>query len=498
MNIDNNILSKWSNLISACKAYYIDSQPTGISDSEYDLLEQRAISEDGFYVRDYILDTYLKGTKTKNSYIDKIKKFKAPGSMYEAIKTSVNELGTGDIYCTLKYDGSSIAIYLDPINGIPKRIVTVGNTNIGDWGVDQTAKLINLIPSKFPKGIVAIQCEALIDITRLRDINPEKARQKANGLINSKYCDQEVQELLTLRAFRYYTDDLSEDGRNLKNADYRKTLYSLGISYSTIDQHITFCPAQVWTYSELSKTPNICESDRTVTDTGTFLNDGWVLYNKTGVCQRAIKFAGAGSGTEAIKTTVKRIIWNDQSKKGKDSWSANVEIEPVQVKGCTIKKPSAGSVSKLIKNNITPGATVGIILANSTIPMVGNVFKPGNGDYMWPTCECGYKLGKNDIYGSLLKCGNPSCSVRLGRMRKVISSINSLSELDLNKLLVIDRFRWENTNINTNMLISFVQKDDKNSYYNYLASFLKTDLQIRNLMLVWEASFIILRENVGK
>ena len=152
----------------------------------------------------------------------------------------------------------------------------------------------------------------------------------------------------------------------------------------------------------------------------------------------------------------------------------------------------------MLKNNITPGATVGIILANSTIPMVGNVFTPGNGNYMWPTCECGYKLGKNDIYGSLLKCGNPSCSVRLDRMRKVISSIKSLSELDLNKLLVIDRFRWENTKIDINMLISFVQKDDKNSYYNYLVSFLKTDLQIKNLMLVWEASFIVLRENVGK
>lgn len=151
-----------------------------------------------------------------------------------------------------------------------------------------------------------------------------------------------------------------------------------------------------------------------------------MLYNEHGICQRAIKYAGAGSGTEAIKTRVKSIIWNDQTCKGKDSWSANVEIEPVQVKGCTIKKPSAGSVSKLIKNNITPGAEVGIILANSTIPMVGNVFKPGNGDYMWPACKCGYRLSSKDIYGSLLKCGNPMCSERLGRMRKVLDKTNSL------------------------------------------------------------------------
>ena len=39
--------------------------------------------------------------------------------------------------------------------------------------------------------------------------------------------------------------------------------------------------------------------------------------------------------------------------KGKDSWSANVIVEPIVVKGSTIRKPSAGSVSKLVKNNIT-------------------------------------------------------------------------------------------------------------------------------------------------
>ena len=211
MNIKDSVLAKWSILINACKSYYIDSQPTGISDSDYDEMEQRAINEDGFFVRDYVFDTYLKGVKTKNSYIEKIKKFKAPKSMLDAIRKSIVELGTDKIYLDLKYDGSSIAVYIDPTNGVPKRVVTVGNANINDWGVDQTAKLFNFLPQRFPRGIVAIQCEALIDIERLdKSIDPEKARQKANGLINSKYCDQEVSELLTLRAYRYYTDDSEE------------------------------------------------------------------------------------------------------------------------------------------------------------------------------------------------------------------------------------------------------------------------------------------------
>ena len=43
------ILEKWSVLINACKSYYIDSIPTGLTDSEYDLMEQRAAQEDNFF-----------------------------------------------------------------------------------------------------------------------------------------------------------------------------------------------------------------------------------------------------------------------------------------------------------------------------------------------------------------------------------------------------------------------------------------------------------------
>lgn len=484
MEVQEQVLRKWSNLIDVAKKYWIDSTPTGISDQEFDYLEAQAIREDGFYVRDYVFQTYLKGTKTLNKYIEKIKKFKVSGPMYEAFKQSEKELGTS-MYYTLKYDGSSIAIYLNPSTGQLQRIVTVGNLNLDNYGVDQTWKLANFLPPVFPKGIVAIQCEALVDTQRLNESDPQRARQKANGLINSKYCDSEVSNLLTLRAYRYYTDD-SPEGLAIRGLDYRDVISSFGVVRSKTDGHVLFSGAQIWTLGELN--PDYCETDQTTTCDGTFLNDGWVLYNKNGICQRALKFAGAGSG-EAIKTTVKGIQWNDQTDKGKDSWSANVIVDPITIKGCNIKKPSAGSVSKLVKGNITPGAQIGIIMANSTIPMVGQVFVPGNGDFMWPTCECGYPLGKNDIYGSNLKCGNHLCTRRLARMTKYLDSLSSLNDIDLNQFLVIDRFRWENTGIVITTLLSYAKLQNKDGYYNYLKGFLKTDLQIRNLDLVWEASY---------
>lgn len=499
--VDESVIQKWSFLIDAAKRYWIDSLPTGMSDDAFDNYEYLAAKEDGFFVRDYVYEKYLKGTKTKNKYIEKITKFKVNGgsTMTMAIRESAQELGVDlkNLYCNLKYDGSSIAIYLDPKTGIPQRIVTVGNLNLDNYGVDQTWKLMRFLPPRFPLGITAIQCEALIDIERLNDIDPDRARQKANGLINSKNCEAEVASLLTLRAYRYYTDD-SWAGNMLKEEDYKIVLYSFQVKRSRTDGHILFAPALVWTAEELiAKGDSYLESTQFVTNTGTFLADGIVLYNKTGQCQRALKFAGAGSGTEAIKTKVQSIQWNDQSPKGKDSWSANVIVDPVTLRGCIVKKPSAGSVAKLIKNNITPGAEVGIILANSTIPMVGDVFSGGNGDFQWPTCSCGYKLGEKDIYGSLIKCGNPLCTERLGRMKSYLESIQTLGELDLNQLLVIDRFRWENTDISVQKLLEYVSANDEKDYFEYLDSYLKTKLQKRNLELVWKASFIALKEKLN-
>lgn len=494
LNYPEQILEKWKVLIQACKNYYVDSVPTGLTDEEFDNLERKAIEEDNFYARDFVFQSYLKGTKTKNYWIEKIKKEKVVGiSMLNALVEKRKQLNE-NLYCDLKYDGSSLAIYIDPYSGIPKRVVTVGNLNIDNYGVDQTWKLLSFLPKRFPLGIAAVQCEALIDLERFNG-DPDTARQKANGLINSSKPEalEEVNDILTLRAYRYYLDPNCNIGLD-KNQDYRYVLSQFETTRSLKDGHILFAPADSWTVDELLTNPSFTETDRTKTTTGTFLNDGWVIYNRVGHCIGALKYSGAGSGTELIKTTVKSIQWNDQSKKGKDSWSANIIIDPVTIKGCIIKKPSAGSVKKLIGKNITPGSVVSIILANSTIPMVGDVFKPGNGDFMWPTCSCGYKMSEKDIYGSLLKCGNPYCTERLTRMSNYLYSLPNISMIDLNKFLVIDRFKWETTGVNINQLLNFVENLEDQNYYLYLKSFLNTTLQFKNLDLVWKASFKALRD----
>ena len=490
--MEEQVLEKWKVLIDACKAYYVDSIPTGFTDSEYDEMERQALKEDRFSVRDYVFETYMEGQRADNAWIERIKKTKVEGiSMYQALRNC--EIDSGhDLYFDLKYDGSSIAIYVDPRTGKPLRCVTCGNLNLSEAGIDHTKKLYDFLPRQFPKGIVAVQCEALVDLNRFTCGDPDRARQKANGLINSKYQEAEVNSLLTLRAYRYYTDDSSE-GRALELEDYREVLKRFPIIRARTDGHILFAPADVWTLSELNE--EFCEADRKQTSTGNFLCDGWVAYTKIGKCLGAFKFSGAGSETESvIKTKVLGIQWNNQSSKGKDSWSANVLIEPVTIKGSTIRKPSAGSVGKMIKNKITQGAEVSIILANSTIPMVGETFKEGNGDYEWPTCSCGYRLDENDVYGSLLKCGNPECTDRIARMESYLAKIPTIAYLDLNKLLVIDRFDWGTTMVEPQKLVEFINNNDPDGYKAYLMSFMSTKLQKRNMELVWKASWIALEK----
>ena len=172
------------------------------------------------------------------------------------------------------------------------------------------------------------------------------------------------------------------------------------------------------------------------------------------------------------------------------------------VHGSTITKPSAGSVKKLIQNKISPGAEVTIILANSTIPQVHLCLKPGNENYMFPKCSCGYQMSESDIYGARLKCGNRRCSSREERMASYLKSLGNLADLDLNKFLVIDGFKWEGTDVDITEILNYVnmfvswtgttEPDFYNQYRDYLMSYMNTEARKRNLELVVLSSWEVL------
>lgn len=515
INVSEHILTKHAIGIEAALNYYVYNKSSGLSDEDYDALE-RAAMEDGLSLRDYATQ-FLQGQRTQNAdYIGKVEKSQVTGVMSEAMVAYQEE--HQEIHHWLpKYDGSSLAIYYDPSNGRPYRVVTIGGSNLGGEGIDQTEKFLRYLPDLPGTGIMSLQCECLIG---LHHGLGEKSRQKANGLVNSSYqplgrnefkagkgtdkeytkylqdfeennlkVQTEIDNLITLRCFRYFLDPSHPAASSTQNLGQQKVLESLPVVYNS-QGDIKFCGA--YTFQD---PPECIESDIWTTPTGTFLIDGVVGYTFEGKCVRALKYKDAGRG-EA--TEVLGIKWNNQATKGKDSWSANAIITPITVRGTKITKPSVGSIKKMINSGLSKGAKVTIILANSTIPQVSKVLVPGNLDFQWPTCSCGYTLGPGDIYGSLVKCGNPKCTDREDRMRKYLSTVQSWGDIDLGKLLVLDRWDWRKKTDYQVVLSDIFQIIDKDlgedNLYKYLYGYLTTDLLKNNLKLVIHPAYVTLRE----
>lgn len=518
-NIPKEIIEKHSIGVQAALKYYVENSPTGLSDQDYDALE-KAAWEDGLSLRDYATQ-FLQGQRSQNAgYIGKVEKSQVTGVMSQALLEYRKAHPEIDHWLP-KYDGSSLAAYYDPFTGRPLRVVTVGGSNLGGLGVDQSEKFLKYLPDLPGTGVMCLQCECLV---ALHHGLGEKSRQKANGLVNSswvplspnefkggqgteseysKYLQDfmennekvrtEVDSLITLRCFRYYLSPDSPYTPGIQKLGHEAFLASLPIIYNSFGD-IKFCGA----FTFRDHLPEYIETDIWNTPTGAFLTDGVVGYTFDGECVRALKYKDAGRG-EA--TEVLGIQWNNQLPKGKDSWSANAIITPVYLRGTKITKPSVGSISKMITSGISPGAKVTIILANSTIPQVSQVMSPGNGDYSWPTCSCGYQIGPGDIFGSLVKCGNPKCTEREDRMRKYLGTLSDSSQIDLGKLLIIDRWDWRKKTNYPEVLkgvIRIVSEGlGEEELRSFLSGHLTTDLLRRNLSLVIHPAYITLSEFIG-
>ena len=494
MNVSKEILEKHALGIEAARKYWVTNEPTNMLDRDFNILEEAARA-DGLELRDYVLQE-VAGTRYPNAnYLSEVKKVQVTGDMYTAVQEFyiwyLNNFGHEPLFL-LKYDGSSLVGYYDANTGECIRVVTAGGSNRTSDGIDWTYKFKRYFPNTFGTGICAIQAECLV---ALEHGYGETSRQKGNGLVNSKYMENEVDALCNLRAFRYFQLPQSPV------LDFEKTI-SLMPQIKNMAGDIKFAGAWVMRYQEImSLGPDIVNKDIWSTPTGTFLVDGIVAYSsETGECIQALKYKDAGRGETTEVLGIKR---NDQSKKGKDSWSANAIINPVTVRGSVINKPSVGSISKMVENGVSKGARVTVILANSTIPMIDKVIQSGDLNYEWPTCSCGYQMSEKDIYGALLKCSNPECSSRLTRMTEYLNTCSSIADVDLNKLLVIDRFDWSKKVAD---LVQFKAEivdailngpnQNKEDLKVVLSKYIKTALQKKNLDLVVGPAWTALRNKL--
>ena len=186
---------------------YYNGRPTGMTDYDYDQLLEKVKEDDpSFNIYRHVI--------YENDSVKARHEIPLPAIGKIDFK-NLEQMATipDDWVLTPKYDGCSIVVYYDK-SGNLRNIITRSDDVTG---VVQTKKLRGKVPNKVTPGIHAIFFEALVQ---------EGGRSKANGLINSKYKQDEVDELLTLRPF-----DVVLYGRIL---GYKQRMDMTGLDYTCL------------------------------------------------------------------------------------------------------------------------------------------------------------------------------------------------------------------------------------------------------------------------
>lgn len=332
-------------------------------------------------------------------------KFKNKIEEYNELIHTV-ELEDGNYLASPKFDGSSITAYYN--RGKLTQILSRSDEVIG---VDQTEKLRHKVPAEVNSNIVKIDFEAL---TSIEDF-PQNSRQKSNGLINSKYLQEEVDNYLFL--FPFYIEVVDGNTRNEDYIEYNILAGKLnlpGFSFdppkiikSRIDKDNTAYVASVHQFGK-------CISKH-------FPIDGIVMYNPKNYSDFHIyKFYYI----EAKDTTVTDIEWNIN---GNNTFIPKVIIKPVKIDGSRITKVASGGYRAMINSGIGIGSIVRVVRSGSTIPKIIKVLKTSDNyklDFKCPYCGSGLK-----VIGGSHRCSNPECKYIIDLFYSEINE--SLNDKDL-------------------------------------------------------------------
>jgi DNA ligase (NAD+) len=383
-----------------------------------------------------------------------------------------------------KYDGSSLVVYYS--NGKLQRILSMGDK---DTGTDQTEKFRSFVPDIVDPSISYFRCECLIDC-RLY----ENARGKANGLVNSKYLQSEIDEMATLVGYQvtdlnYNLVPRSEWSINPIFNGSGRLLFMM----SPECHEIELCEERGYAHY---KSGNIDFK---------FCIDGIVYAEDDAwTAQWAYKY----DYLNTAETTVNYIDWRETDKEG---FTPVLEVEPVMLEGKWIQNPSANGTPKLLELNCGVGATVEVAFSGMTIPKVIKVVKES--DVELPKCPyCGTQLNEDDIYGSLLKCSNKDCHRKYDLRRSWIN-INNCKSLDylyewieyyLMDSLNIARFNYESKRVvDIDSIKSEMIELIKSKSYDELANkiwnwYHMSDLQWSEMVLNLKSTVDVINEVINE
>lgn len=468
---------------------YSDSSIKTISDKQYDELARRYREETGLSEKTLVQwDSDLKLVNDPDEGL--AKEIVENEDMVKVITQLMDTNGEGCV-AELKYDGSSIKGYYTPEGRLAKVLGTPDEA----YGIDRTKAFFDIFPKRVKPGIKTIRGEVLVDANKYGKL----ARNKANGLTNSKHMDDEVNREAFVRAYqlKYW------DNRPYDFEEVQKDLDELPKVTSVRDGKEVFVFDRAYKLTkELIPTSDIVH----LPNGEVVQADGVVLYTKQGV--RGYKFYY----TESDITTVEGIDWTFNSNNG--SYAAVLMISQIELNGKNINRVSSNGVPNLVSLKFGIGSQIEVILANMTIPKVHKVLSQST-NYDFPTCECGYKLSENDIFGSALKCQNPNCSTRLANKSEILKWVlhdrqiggweGLKTYIECNPFWVmdfiaIDRYNPRNSFIGSSLfdvtggVINSIENNDEQGFkQKILSNFRFTDLSQSLFEIYYLAAFKALR-----
>ena len=463
---------------------YLD-QPL-ISDKEYDELI-KVYESNGSSVKDLVeWDSEL---KFENEPIEGLNKIAVEDN---DLQKAVDDHFTAEHiedegHINLKYDGASIKAYYE--NGKLRMIL---GTPDEKYGIIRTKAFWNLFPHELEdKSIKALQGEVLVDCGTYGQL----ARNKANGLTNSKLIDKEVEQEAFIRIYNItYHGQLHYDYNRLYESLSKLPKITMSRNRLFKNDRYEYRNDIVFSAARKLSLEEIPKDTMTMFDDGNFQTDGVVVYSSKRI--QGFKFYY----TESAITTVRAVNYDI---KHNGSYAATINFDTIIINDKNISNASSGGIRNMMNMRFGVGAKIKVILANLTIPKIIEVIEPSD-DYRFPQCECGYQLTEEDIFGSVLKCTDMEvCKMKVDLWSEEHKNCNPdklfwkdwLSDnfLDWMNWFKIDRWdshknckidRLEHAKPEISMLIDMITSYNYYEFYKFIPNLFNfSSLQILNLQI---------------
>lgn len=470
--------TNFETLKANAESFYLGIQlPEGVepmSDKAYDEACDEYEKESGHSIKDDL--DWDKADRIYRDPVESLAKEKYnPEDILSNIKMTYKDR---EHYINYKYDGCAIEAQYSETG----RLMRVLGTPDEEFGFIRTQKFEGVFPKQLPEELVGykrIFGEALVDATEYGQL----ARNKANGLCNSKYLNDEIKQEILIRV--YYCERY--DGKKVTMEDLNNLYNNLPRLYRNDkngNKVMMFGPAERLTPEQVSGEPIVTEKVGDDVHSVLLQVDGYVVYTNED------RFAYKMYYTDYADVIIKQINWEYRWDNG--SFVPVLQFDPVSINDKNTQKCSSGGVKNLVNLKMGVGAIVRVVMSGGTIPKVIKVIKESE-DYQYPVCECGTQLGYKDLVGSVLKCPTPTCKNKVMTAQVDLAPQCGMGvtwddngkpefygQKDLNKafsedgyffirLLKIDRFNPDKTFLEKEPIVIFSDLTDR--YSNWRGTF---------------------------